>query len=103
MSSVTLPRGVLIALVAALLVCLGLAAFLAGRASVPARMSDAAPARPGDAAPAAAADAPAQQPLPSRPGAFPLPPALELSTQSQNPPGAGEPPPPGAPVPSEPA
>jgi hypothetical protein len=35
-SSVTLPRGVVVALVAALLVCLGITAFLAGRASAPA-------------------------------------------------------------------
>jgi hypothetical protein len=52
MSSVTLPRSVLIALVAVLLVCLGITAFLAGRASAPA-------VAPGTAvAPAAPAAAP---------------------------------------------
>ena len=50
MSSVTLPRGVVVALVAALLVCLGVTAFLAGRASAPAGPTivvgpDAAPAQ----------------------------------------------------------
>lgn len=47
MSSVTLPRGVVVALVAALALCLGVAAFLAGRASLPA--VPAAAATPGPA------------------------------------------------------
>jgi hypothetical protein len=100
MSQVTLPRGVLVALVAALLVCLGFAAFLAGRASVPAPPAVATPATPEDAAPAAAVDTPAQQPPTSQAAGVPLPPALELSTPAQEPPRAGvvpslAPPPPG--------
>jgi hypothetical protein len=92
MSQVTLPRGVLVALVAALLVCLGFAAFLAGRASVPVRPASATPAPPDDPARAAAADTSAQQAPPSQPAGFPVPPALQLSTQAQDSPGAGTPP-----------
>jgi hypothetical protein len=74
MSSVTLPRGVLVALVAALLACLGITAFLAGRASVPPPPAvAAAPALPAAAAPAMAPDEPARQPLPSQAAAVPMP------------------------------
>jgi len=76
MASVTLPRGVLIALVAALLACLGITAFLAGRASVPPRPAVAAGSGPSEAAapavapaslgaPAHEAQAPAPAPAPS--------------------------------------
>jgi hypothetical protein len=54
-STVTLPRGVVVALVAALLVCLGITAFLAGRASVPAKAEGAVGP---DAAPTQAAPPP---------------------------------------------
>jgi hypothetical protein len=97
MASVTLPRGVLIALVAALLACLGITAFLAGRASVPPRPAVATtPALSEAAGPAVAPDEPAQQPLPAQPRALPMPPALELSTQAlEPPPEGGGPTPPG--------
>src|SRR6186997_533661 len=97
MASVTLPRGVLIALVASLLACLGITAFLAGRASVPPRPEVSTAPLPEGAAPAAAPGEPARQPPPSQSAALPMPPALELSTQAQEPPppGGGGPTPPG--------
>jgi hypothetical protein len=91
MASVTLPRGVLVALVAALLLCLGLTAFLAGRASVPAAQGTAtAPTTPADDGAAAGPGEPALQPQASQPAALPLPPALDLSTRAQAAPEEGD-------------
>ena len=84
MSSVTVPRGVLVALVATLLVCLGITAFLAGRASVAGGPPGASPLP----AVLPAADTPAQPPTSTAPG-FPAPPALEPSTPPQGPSPAG--------------
>ncbi|MET0554887.1 MAG: hypothetical protein ABW221_17730 [Vicinamibacteria bacterium] len=81
MASVTVPRGVLIALVATLLVCLGLTAFLAGRASAPAATTGtvlappAAVATPGAAAEPYARTLPQAEPVPAAGLAAPQPPA----------------------------
>jgi hypothetical protein len=83
MSTVTVPRAVLVALVAALLVCLGITAFLAGRASVAAGPHGAS--SPAAASPAA--DAPAHTP-PSTVGGLPAPAALGPPTEPQGPPPA---------------
>jgi hypothetical protein len=86
MSTVTVPRAVLVALVAALLVCLGITAFLAGRASVAAGPHGASPA--AAASPPAGFDAPAHTP-PSTVGGLPAPPALEPQEPQGQPTPAG--------------
>ena len=83
MPSVTVPRSVLVALAAALLVCLGITAFLAGRASVPAGPQGISPP---PAAPAAAFEAPAQSPS-TLPG-LAAPAAPGPSAEPQAPPSA---------------
>ena len=82
MASVTLPRGVLIALVATLLACLGITAFLAGRASVPPRPAVAAGSGPSEAAAPAVAPtslaAPAHEAPAPAPSYAPYVPAATL-------------------------
>jgi hypothetical protein len=72
MSSVTLPRSVLIALVAVLLACLGVTAFLAGRASAPAAPVGATPPPAAQAVAPYGALPPPAQAAPAQPAPLPL-------------------------------